>query len=470
MLTILRTSRITLRGQARSSESNQLTHQPSRTFLNFFDKEDSSEKKSTKKASHVSPSLFEKATQSFKEALSNTLNDQMESERDHVMKIVKKKEELAITSFTLGQYQKALENYKGILLLLREFSEENDPKLAHYLHKIGDIYFEVHEWDQAINHYEQSLEILVDGLGEKDDKVARGYFLIGMCNIKQKNYAEAITNYKKALEIYLEDENTGNQNAIASCYSMLAESYLYFGRHEEVYDCTQSLLRILRRMYKDEELEEENDPLMNQYYLNLGTSLAYSTQDYAQATKYLAYYLKSQVHINGERSLGAAGCYLKMGQIKALEGQDQEAIQLVERTLEITRRIAGNQHKLVGSGYNALGTIYLQQKDYKGALEYFQKAKKFFEEETGLERIICQQNIAVALYEQGSYEAAIDNFELAVTERVQFFEGLEETDLQTGILYSYIMACYHHKKDYHGAMEYYAKALGTRLLWSSEGI
>jgi len=466
MLNVLRYSRLSLRGQALSSESNQLTHKSSKTFLNFFDKEDSSEKKSAKKTSHVSPNLFQKASQSFKEALSNTLNNQYASERGHVMKIVKKKEEVALSFFGLGQYQKALENYKGILLLLKEFLEENDPKLAYYLHKIGDIYFEVHEWDQAINHYEQSLDILVDGLGEKDDRVARGHFLLGMCYIKQKNYAEAINNYKKALEIYLEDQHRGNQNAIVSCYSMLAESYLYFGRHQEVYECTQSLLSILRKMYKDEQLEEQDDPLMNQYYLNLGTSLAYSTHDYAQASKYLSYYLKSQLHINGERSLGTAGCYLKMGQIKALEGHDQEAISLVERTLDITRKIAGNQHKLVGSCYNALGSIYLQQRDFDGAVDYFQKAKKFFEEEPSLEKIVSQQNIAIALFEKGDYEAAIDNFELSLSERSQFFEGLGEADLESGILYSYIMACYYFKKDYHNAMEYYAKAIGSKVMWA----
>ena len=203
--------------------------------------------------------------------------------------------------------------------LIRDYCEEDDQRLAYYLQKIGDVYYEVKEWDQAINHYEESLEILIQGLGKGNEKVARCYFLIGMCYAKQKNYGQSIENLKRSLKIYKKSSKS-NQNLIASCYSMLAENYLYFGKHKEALYYLDNLLGLFREMYKNEKVREEEDPLMNQYYLKFGWSLANATHDHTTALQYMYNYLKGQIKINGEKSLSTAGVYLKIGQVKAMEG------------------------------------------------------------------------------------------------------------------------------------------------------
>jgi len=442
----------------------------SQCFLNLFNKSACESKNShRKKIGFYDENIFERVVQNFKESLLDGPQYEFQKEKRHALKEAKKREELAQRYFNLGQYQNALENFKGTLYLLKQHCQKDDPRLVHYLHKIGDVYYEVKEWDQAINSYEEGLEILANSFGTQDQEVGRCYFLLGMCYVKQKKYAFAIENLNKSLKIY-EAEPFEHQQTIASCYSMLAECYLQFGKYEEVFENTQKLLNLLREMYKDEKLEEINDPLMTQYYLNLGFSIAYTHKDYEKAEELLSKYLKSQIAMNICKGGTVGICYLRMGQVKAMQGLHNEAVNLYEKSIEIAVKSVGCQSKILGTCYNAIGMSLLEEGKYKEAQENFEKSVEFFEESPCLELAICYRNMGLAWFKQGKKAKAIESFRKSAEERAKVFEGFYEGELELGVLHACISGLSHEKGEGKAAIVHFEKALEEFMMLSAKEV
>jgi len=445
-----------------------LTFQRCQCFLNLFNKDAYANKASPrKKITFYDKNIFERVAQTFKESLLDGPQYEFQKEKRLVLKEAKKKEELAQRYFNLGQYQDALENFKGTLYLLRKHFKEDDPRLAHYLHKIGDVYYEVKEWDQAINAYEEGLELLANSFGPQDGEVGRCYFLLGMCYFKQKKYAFAIENLNKALKIY-KVYPLENQQAIASCYSMLAECYHQFGKFKKVYENTEKLINLLREMYKDEKIKEDNDPLMTQYYLSLGISIAHAKKNYKEAFLYLNKYLNSQISMKVNKGSGIGICYLKMGQIQAMQGNHNDALEYFNKSIEVAYKSAGYQSKILGSCYNAIGASQLEMGNYEEALKEFTKGIKFFEEDLCLERAVCHRNTGIALEKIGNKNEAIQSYIKSSEDRAKIFEDFPEGDLESSVLNACISGLSYENGDMKTGVIYYEKTLENILMTNAK--
>jgi len=345
----------------------------------------------------------------------------------------------------LKDYPQALLYYRMVFAVLKEYYDEDEPILAFYHQKVGDIHLEKDDVLAAVENFKLGLDVLIESYGEEDLRVAKQYLLIGKYQMKERVYVEAVQNLHEALDIYLKNSND-HQKAVTSCYAKLAESYLHIGKYEEALENFESLIAFSK--------QEEEIPFLSQSYENFAIALAYAKHKYDEALLYLQKCLSKEMLLNGGSSLSSGNCYLKIGQINTMQGRYQEAMESYQKALEITKLIGGSNHRQTGSCYNAIGAVFLGQGKYNEAMEYFKLALNCFEEKD-LEIYACYKNIAMTCFRQNRYETALTNFEHSIEERSKILDFFTEVDAECGALHGFLASLYIRNNNYSGAVEHY---------------
>jgi len=345
----------------------------------------------------------------------------------------------------LKDYPQALVYYKMVLAVTKEYYDDDEPILAFYYQKIGDIHLEKDDIPAALESFKMGLDVLIEAYGEEDLRVAKQYFLIGKYQMKERIYVEAVQNLHEALDIFMINP-ADHKKAITSCHSKLAESYLYIGKYEEALENFEDLIA--------SNNQGEESPFLSQSYENFAIALAYAKHKYDEALLYLQKCLSKEMLLNGGSSLSSGNCYLKIGQINTMQGRYEEAMESYQKALEITKLIGGSNHRQAGSCYNAIGAAFLGQGKYSEAMEYFKMALNCFEEKD-LEIYACYKNIAMTCFRQNRYDTALTNFEHSIEERSKMLDSFTEVDAECGILHGFLASLYIRNSNYNGAIEHY---------------
>lgn len=111
------------------------------------------------------------------------------------------------------------------------------------------------------------------------------------------------------------------------------------------------------------------------------------------------------------------------------------------------------KHKL----YTVLGKFYVQQNDFTKALNYYLKARDYFEPKQDFKNLaVCYNGLGILYFEMGDFENCIANFN-------KTFDIYNKTgDIRgKGIFYANMGNVYNIKEDYNKAKTYQYKALST---------
>jgi CHAT domain-containing protein/Tfp pilus assembly protein PilF len=145
-------------------------------------------------------------------------------------------------------------------------------------------------------------------------------------------------------------------------------------------------------------------------------------QDGSAAGSYEIHIDELRAATDDDRALQEASKLLKEYVKLQGEGKHDEAMPLVERSLEIRERILGPDHRDVAVALSALGNTYWNKGEYAKAEPLYQRALSIFERALGPEDpkvALTLHNLAALYYNKGDYVKAepLDQRALAIMER-----------------------------------------------------
>ena len=132
-----------------------------------------------------------------------------------------------------GKWNLALVEAELGFRILKDTLSENDKKMVDLIHDIGFIHTELGDYSKAIENYKTSLNLYISNIGEKSTDVALSYNNIGAQYRKiglRKNELEYLLKAKTIWEQLNDEKDTGH---LYVCYGNLFSWYSYYGDFEK---------------------------------------------------------------------------------------------------------------------------------------------------------------------------------------------------------------------------------------------
>lgn len=165
---------------------------------------------------------------------------------------------------TIGQPQKALEDYEKTLDIRKKIYDEEHPDIASSLYRIGVVYHNLGQTEQALEYALQALKMrqgLYKDKGNHPD-IANSLVSIGSIYNESKRPEQALEYHMQALtmrqELY-KDENNGNHPDIASSLVDIGSVYKGLDRPEQALEYHTQALTMRRELYKDKNNGDHPD-------------------------------------------------------------------------------------------------------------------------------------------------------------------------------------------------------------------
>jgi tetratricopeptide (TPR) repeat protein len=119
------------------------------------------------------------------------------------------------------------------------------------------------------------------------------------------------------------------------------------------------------------------------------------------ARRMLEQALKAYNHL--EENLSVANVHHQLGLVDALEGNYKDALQSLERAMEIRSKESSDE--LVGKTLEAMARVYCLSKDYDRGLLHYRQALSFIKQANRREVIL--QTMAAIYYQRGDWHGAL---------------------------------------------------------------
>ena len=238
---------------------------------------------------------------------------------------------------------------KAFKLIIDIYGPDN-PNTAAFYNNLGAAYVDVFgDYDQALKYYKKSLELKL-----KTDSnnliLFSDYNNIGAVYRLKGDYELALSYHKTSLDIYLRQNIEMHEN-IATAYTNIGEIYMLYGDYVKA-------LALFEKVYKiRSELFGPNYFSLDETCLNIGE--VYNKLGKLEKEK--EYYEKGlQICLDnyGEKSIYTAGIYQALAG-NAIDRKDfEEAILLLEKTLNIQHEMYPKEHPDIAVSYTKLGFVY----------------------------------------------------------------------------------------------------------------
>jgi class 3 adenylate cyclase/tetratricopeptide (TPR) repeat protein len=253
---------------------------------------------------------------------------------------------------TKGDYLKALESYK---LALKNTKADEYELIGANNTNIGNVYSMQNDYIRAIDYLEIGLKN--HKLAKNDRGVANTLSSIGTVYYEKGEYEKAIDYQHKALEIR---RKLTSKREIATTYSDLGNIYSDKGDNKKAFEYYNKGL-LLSREVKDISSEG--------YFLNNIAMLFKDKREFEKSLKYLneSYAISTKIEksdLIAMNLVNFGSLYSAMGDYSKSEKYLKEAIELCEEL---------NALSYMQSAYFTLYENSVKQKDYKSALDYYEK-------------------------------------------------------------------------------------------------
>jgi CHAT domain-containing protein/tetratricopeptide (TPR) repeat protein len=215
------------------------------------------------------------------------------------------------------------------------------------------------------------------------------------------------------------------------------------------------------------EVKEEKRKPFWERYLESKNSRAWVFYLQEQADSSTVLYLQSPLQKAfpwlGENHPILAISYKNIGVLYFLQGRYIEALQRLQKALNINLLAWGENHLNLASNYNSMGVVYKNLGRYEEALQYYQKSLALQLAVLGENHpdvASSCSNIGLVYYDQGQYTEALRYCQKALAIRLALFD---ENHADVAGSYNNIGSVYQAQKRYAEALEHYQKALAIRL-------
>jgi CHAT domain-containing protein/Tfp pilus assembly protein PilF len=272
---------------------------------------------------------------------------------------------LGTIAYHMGQYDEC-EHYFGKVVRIREKSAGLfHPLTAEAYNNLAVLFMEKSMYDTALVLNQKAYKIRVSKLPENHPNIALSLNNIGNTYMAKGKLQEAIVYHHRALEIRQKIYKTETID-IAMSYANLGVLYREIGRFEEALNYFNKFLEITEKLFGPD------NPHTSDAYNNVGA--AYS--DLGDYDKSLEYFKKalSMRKKRGEYSPGVSTSYNNIGSIYKYKGDYDLALSYYRRSIDIIRKLSGDNHHDLVRGYNNLGETYEYQEQYDTAFHYYDKA------------------------------------------------------------------------------------------------
>ncbi|MCS6903871.1 MAG: CHAT domain-containing tetratricopeptide repeat protein [Bacteroidia bacterium] len=301
----------------------------------------------------------------------------------------------------VSEFEKALNQYKIL------FPSTDLVFLATY-NNLGLAYHILGNYEKAVEMHTNSLKILAANGKEKQLNAAKSYNNLAIALQAQGKYSQALEMYLKALEIRL--ALLGNKHAqVGAIYHNLGLVYQLMGQYSKALEMYKQAIDIQITNYGTEH------PEVAKMYNNMG-ALYFEEKKYAQAQevyqKALSIYLSK-----GKDKVSIAKSYHNLGMVYKKQKQYEKAQEMYWQAIDIQRKELGENSADLVKSYTSLALLYEDLQKWDSALVMHKKA---YEIQLSLvdkdDPILAStlNNMGIACYYNRNYKQALDYFDKAL--------------------------------------------------------
>ncbi len=238
------------------------------------------------------------------------------------------------------------------------------------LQKEGNILKEVEVLKEISN-------LSLENFGEESDEYLKSLNELGGTLKYIGKYQEAEQNLNLALEI-MKNKYGENNLAYATTFLNLIEVYRFAGKLENLKEMYEKVIEIYQKTSSEETIEFAG--ICNNYGLYF-QSVEDFTNAYIQHMKSL--YIVTEVLDKEKYLLEYAVTLSNLFNPLMQAGNEKLAIKYLKESIEIFENKVGIGHPLYAASLNNMAVYYYNQKDFKNALNYFEKSAEICKKTMG---------------------------------------------------------------------------------------
>ena len=208
-------------------------------------------------------------------------------------------------------------------------------------------------------------------------------------------------------------------------------------------------------------VNEENE-IAGDFYFSLAKQFEFIA-DYNKAIKFYEKSLDVTLKLFGGNHKNIGSTYNNMGFIWKNKGDYDKAIDYYNKDLDFILKNYGNKSSLLATSYNNLGSAWSNKKNYNKAFKLFNKAIEINIKNHGKQHprtALYFNNIGLALYDKGNYDEAIDYYEKSLKIKMKLYD---KDHISISTTYNNIGLVWSAKKKYDKAIKYYQMSLEIKI-------
>ncbi len=300
---------------------------------------------------------YDKASDYYKKALNIALKKRNKENSDIAMYY----QNIGIIYAKKGDFEKAMKFFNKNLSINKKILSKDDPNLALIYLNIGKLYVILSKYNKAIEYNNKAEDIYIKKFGDNYKKLGSIYMNKGTIYNSISDYEKALIYYNKALSIFKENLKPDHPE-ILKVYMNIG--YVYKKKCE---------YKKALYYYKKSIPKIKNSPSIIKTYRNFANCYK-AIGNTKKANYYYNLSINKAIKILGNNNSQLALNYLYYGDFCAHNGKKEKGIKLLKKSYKIYYHNFGLKNRDVSNCLTYIGNFYSLQKDYKKALEYYQKS------------------------------------------------------------------------------------------------
>lgn len=313
---------------------------------------------------------------------------------------------LAATLVRMGRHNEAVELHERALRMQRDLLGDRDPDVAESLARLAIAYRFLGRYDEAEKHYRESLAIRRAALRPDHPHIAVTLHNLGRVLNNMRRYDEAAKVMREAIDI-IRRAMPGHHPRTANFLSSYANVLTRLGKFDEAAERVREALEMQRELFPEGHLGmaktlvelarlslHQNDadaayPLLEEAD-QIAAQFESPDDRWAIATSFVTLYLlrnepdpaeaivkERLIDLKdryGEEHENIAHAYMKLAEIHLSRQQYEPALENVEKSLAIRRRVLAGDHPLVTESIQNLAYVLRRKGDLQRARELLAEA------------------------------------------------------------------------------------------------
>jgi tetratricopeptide (TPR) repeat protein len=365
---------------------------------------------------------------------------------------------IAITYFYLGNYQKSIEFHKKAANIFELFLGSQHPNVALSYHNIASTYHELGLYEKALEFNKKAIDIRNKTLDKKHPEIAKSYSNIALTYESLGHYSKSLEFYNKSLTIF-EDILVSKHPDLAITYNRIAISNWNLGFNEKAIEFNKKAIEI------QEEILISNHPELASSYNNIAR--IYQGIDKHQiALQFQKKAIDISLKIFDKRHPNLAITYLNIGTIYKNLNNYRQAFEFETKGINILEKVLNKKHPKLAIAYNNIAKTHRELGNYNEALNYQKKAIAIFKEIQPLKHPYQKgflNNLIKLYFKRGQHHFLQKNYKTALLD----FDTIN-IHSPNNSTWNYIGLCHYHLKNYSQAIDAYQEVLEPNEAFKKE--